>query len=298
MGTALAATVAGIVVLGAIAWWAAWLRPRIRMRRAGGARRVTPGPVRLGDLAVAVLDLDRAPADSPALERLVREKAAAVFASLPDVRAVEIRGPSGAMFGTMTREPPPGPGPVTVPVGRLHRAGPHPERHLGEEPSPMPEQHWDGDAPPPPPPHRPFAERYDLPSPVRSLLRDPDDPVDVVRAILAAAGYDPEVDGDTLVAGDHALVVLSPRDGVIAAEALGHAFLRVDSSRAAAGTVLMLGFADLEDVRHREVVAPHVRHAGGRAIQRMADAVALGADPLPFAVLAVSTPGAREHSIA
>jgi hypothetical protein len=40
----------------------------------------------------------------------------------------------------------------------------------------------------------------------------------------------------------------------------------------------------VEDVHRREMLAPHVLHAGPDGIQRMADAVAVGADPLRFAV--------------
>jgi hypothetical protein len=134
-------------------------------------------------------------------------------------------------------------------------------------------------------PHRHFADRYELPESVRTLIRDPDDPVDVVRAVLEAAGGLPVVEGDTLKVGGWALVILAPHDRVIHAAMLGHAFLRVEAAQATSGVVIMLGFADVEDVRRRETVAPHVVHVGPSAIQRMADAVALGLDPLRFVML-------------
>ena len=176
---------------------------------------------------------------------------------------------------------PPGPGPVTIPVGRPRPAAPGPARHFHKRRSKRHRLIRLGDLAPP----RHFADRYELPESVRTRILDPDDPVDVVRAVLEAAGGRPLVDGDTLTVGGWAIVVLAPHDRVIHAEMLGHAFLRVEAAQATSGVVIMLGFADVEDVRRRETVAPHVVHVGPSAIQRMADAVALGLDPLRFVML-------------
>lgn len=43
------------------------------------------------------------------------------------------------------------------------------------------------------------------------------------------------------------------------------------------------GRMDPADLGRREFLAPELRHVGARAIQRMADAVSIGADPLAFA---------------
>lgn len=251
-------------------------RRRVRPPEAAG-----PPPVRFDHSAAAVLDIRDAPPDSPAVSRLVRETANAVFGSMPEVRHVEVHTPDGKVLGTQTRMPPAGPGPVSIPVGRPRPASPGPERHFRKRRSKRHRLVKLTSVVPP----RHFADRYELPESVRTRIRDPEDPVDVVRAVLEAAGGRPVVEGDTLKVGGWALVILAPHDRVIDAQMLGHAFLRVEAARATSGVVIMLGFADVEDVRRRETVAPHVVHVGPSAIQRMADAVDLGLDPLRFVML-------------
>jgi hypothetical protein len=67
---------------------------------------------------------------------------------------------------------------------------------------------------------------------------------------------------------------------VITAEMLNHAFLRVHGTGTERRLVVGFGCFDTWDVRRREIHAPDVRHVGPRGVQRMADAVALGIDPL------------------
>jgi hypothetical protein len=79
---------------------------------------------------------------------------------------------------------------------------------------------------------------------------------------------------------DRAIVILAPRLAWLGPDDLARAYLHAQASGARAGLVILLGFADPEEIARREVAAPHVQHVGSRAIQRMADAVAIGADPL------------------
>lgn len=60
------------------------------------------------------------------------------------------------------------------------------------------------------------------------------------------------------------------------------AFLRIRSAGASRGIVLHLTWANPETLRRRELASPDVKHVGPESIQRMADAVVVGADPLGF----------------
>ena len=93
------------------------------------------------------------------------------------------------------------------------------------------------------PPHRSLMDQFDLPEVVRTRIGDPDDPVDLVRAILEAAGLACEIDGDLIRVGESALVILRTSGGVVIGhEALNHAYLRVVRSGAQRGLVIGLGF--------------------------------------------------------
>ncbi|HEX6579303.1 MAG TPA: hypothetical protein VF195_00280 [Actinomycetota bacterium] len=164
----------------------------------------------------------------------------------------------------------------------------------GSEPAPRPirDRHTPDELTPP---HRDLIDQFDLPEAVRARIRDPDDPIDLVRSILEAAGVHCEIDGDLVRAGESALVIMrTSGDVVIGHEALNHAYLRFSRSGAQRGVVIALGFMDPREVKRREMLAPQVLHAGPDAIQRMADAVSLGADPLRFAVAIPVSPG-RSH---
>lgn len=130
-----------------------------------------------------------------------------------------------------------------------------------------------------------MAERFDLTASVRKRLHDPDDPVDLVRAILEAAGMDPIVERELIRVGDRCVVVVNdPGAGTIGRETLNRAYLLIQQVRARTALVVVLGYLDLRELRRRQALAPHVMYVGSVGIQRMADAVELGVDPLKFAV--------------
>jgi hypothetical protein len=64
---------------------------------------------------------------------------------------------------------------------------------------------------------------------------------------------------------------------------LNHAYRRFIQSGASRGVVLSAGFMQFLDVRRREFLDPALLHSGPEGIQRMADAVALGGNPMNFA---------------
>ncbi|MDP8928380.1 MAG: hypothetical protein M3O70_07335 [Actinomycetota bacterium] len=110
----------------------------------------------------------------------------------------------------------------------------------------------------------------------------PDDPVDIVRAILEAAELPVEVHGNVILSGDEAVIVVSEPGGS-PSEALTPAFLRFQKSGASRGVVITHSYLAGRDIERRQALAPNLRYTGLSAIQRMADAVALGANPLRFA---------------
>lgn len=123
-------------------------------------------------------------------------------------------------------------------------------------------------------------QQLHLPATVRDRL--PDDPslVDLVAGILRASGYDVAVEGDIVRAGDRAVVALEATDP----DALSAAFLRYRDSGARTGVAVGLRSVPPAEARRRELLAPDLRYAGPQALQRMADAVAVGGDPLVFAL--------------
>ena len=229
--------------------------------------------------AVVVLDLVPSDPDHPSVRRLVEEAARRPLAADPDVDMVEVRDRDHRVLGRVHRPEPLRE--VSIPDD-LHE--PHTPRSrvpdpLGRSGTPRPRP-APGDEPvevavPP------FADRFDLDERIRRAVRDPEDAVDVVRAILAVGGHAPEVHGDLLTSGDVAIVVLSDA-GHDRDAALSRAFLRIQQARVPRGVVVHLGWVNPEMLHRRQLAAPHVRHVGAEAIQRMADAVALGADPIDF----------------
>lgn len=251
--------------------------------------------------AMVVLDVRRADPRSPAVERMVREAAVRVYRMMPSVDRVEVRSPSGLTLGVVERRPPPERRlevPETLTEPRLPRSvGPDLTRHLAEpeeaEPPPSPPTRPVFTPAAPPPPRRPLSERFDLPEAVSERLRVTEDAGDLVRAILEASGATVHVEGDVIHADGHAIVVLVPSGHVVEPGSLDHAYLRIERSGAGRGLVIGMGILDVADVRRREALAPHVLHTGPDGIQRMADAVAIGEDPLRFAAgpaLAAPTP--------
>ena len=258
-------------------------------RRPAAPRTGPPLTVSPSHVATVTLEVDEADPASSAVRRLVQETALGIFRASPDAREVEVRTRAGTMLGRVSRGTPP-PRELTI-SPMLHE--PHVRRtHVpdvlgglyGSAPAqrPIRERHTSGELTPP---HRPLIDQFDLPEAVRTGIGDPDDPIDLVRSILEASGVRCEIDGDLIRAGETALVILrASGDVVIGHEALNHAYLRVVRSEAQRGVVIALGFMDPREVERREMLAPQVLHAGPDGIQRMADAVSLGADPLRFAV--------------
>jgi hypothetical protein len=265
-------------------------------RRSAAPRTGSPLTVSASRVAAVTLEVDEADAASPAVQRLVHETALGIFRTAPDAREVEVRSRAGTILGRVSRETPPPRELRVSPV--LHE--PHVRRtHVpdvlgglyGSEPAPRPDRdrHTPDELAPP---HRSLMDQFDLPEVVRAGIVDPDDPIDLVRAILEAAGVPCEIDGDLIRVGEAALVILhASGDVVIGHGALNHAYLRVVRSGAQRGLVIAVGFLDPREVKRREMLAPQVLHAGPDGIQRMADAVSLGADPLRFTVAIPVSPG-------
>lgn len=289
--TALAAVlVVGLIVTG-------------RWSRARSALGPAAVPVVEGR-AVVVLDVEGGDPETPAVRRLVRETATRTFAALPDVEEVEVRSRTGRVLGRAERRPPE-PREIALPEHLFEPRAPRPSGpdlagHLTELPGPFPGEDRVTAPAGAPAPARPVADRFELSEAVRRALRDPDDPVDLVRAILEAAGIETEVSEGIILADDHAVVVIGARPGgIIDGAELSRAYLRVQRTGAPRGLVLTLGCLQPGEARRRQLLAPHVLHAGPGGIQRMADALTLGGNPLRFAAgPALAGPAAERSRLA
>jgi hypothetical protein len=257
--------------------------------RSAAPQASSPPTVSAAHVVAVTLEVDEADPASPAVQRLVHETALATFRAAPDAREVEVRTRAGTILGRVSREAPP---PRELTFSPLLHEPQIRRTHVpdvlgglyGSEPAPNPIRNaqTSGDIAPP---HPPLMDQFDLPEAVRTGIRNPDDPIDLVRAILEAAGMHPEIDGDLILAGESALVILrASGDVVIGHDALNHAYIRIVRSGADRGLVIAVGFVDPRELKRRELLAPQILHAGPDGIQRMADAVSLGADPLRFAV--------------
>lgn len=234
-----------------------------------------------------VLDVGPGDPDSPSVQRLVRAVALPVFDRSEDVEQVVVKDRDGNVVGRIERpEPAPTPHELSEPPPdlRLHPRAYEPS-HEGVVGHAGADQAAAEDAP------TAFAERYDLPPDVRDRLRDVDDPADVVRAILEAAGRPATVSGPSVLTDEELLIVVPGHRGVVTGEDLTQAYLRFETSHAPRGVAICLGYVDPDELRRREILTPNLRHTGHDAIQRMADAVALGADPLTF----IDTPPATSE---
>lgn len=278
---------AAIVVAAVIAAWPRQRGPRDGRpvgpawpRRSAADAVASPG----GDPTVRQITLDIVAADTgdTAVERMVTSAARSVFGRSREVEEVIVRDRVGNHLGSRRRRPEPlGPLPPALPPNTAdHHPPPRdvPTPVRGEEP-PRPSI---GEPPDPEP--RSFADRHDLPAGVRRILRDPDDPLDVVRAILEAAGRPVERRHRSIVSEDTFLTVLGSDLGPAVVRELNNAFLAYRESGARRGLVISLHALGHEEVHRREILAPDLRHAGPDAIQAMADAATLGGDPIAFAV--------------
>ncbi len=272
-----APVVVGVVALLAALTWA-W-------RRASQA--AVPGPRRVAwqDEAAAapgrrlVLDVAAARADDPAVQRLVADAAHRALAADRALDEVEVVARDGRSLGHH-RRPEPLPPEVALPEA-LREPHPPPRRTPSPVPRSDPGHPTRRVDPAPEVRSAPLADRIELATELRRRIEHPDRATDVLRVILEASGRSVTVDGDLLVTDDVAVAVVDPRRD--AEQALSHGYLRIATTSAPRGLIVRLGYADPALVRRRDAAAAHVRHVGPYAIQRMADAVAVGADPIAFA---------------
>lgn len=233
--------------------------------------------------SVITLDVAGVRADSDAVQRLVSETARRAFASSQSLAAVEVQDRAGNLLGRVSRQ--------RVPVVRDVAEVQNPQMHKTPD-IPMFEhdelRSWKPpgfDARERPTPHRPLADRFVLPGAVRDMVHAPDDAVDLVRAILTASGRAVVVDEDVLLVDDVAIIVVDVRSPAQPSrDALNHAYFRFRRVARPFGVALTLGYMDPADTQRRERLAPELIHVGSSAIQRMADAVAIGADPMEFII--------------
>lgn len=279
----LALTIALIVfILG----WTIAVPMRRRARRSDDVVGAEPGPREV----VVTLEVAADDAREPRVARLMEDAAARIFAAMPSVQMVQIMNTAGVSLGR--RERAPATREVAIP-DFLH------EPHMKRRTSSIP------DAPTTAGPsgslsaamgrtgyavesfqreRGPIADRFDLPDRISSRLADRDDPVELVRAIMDAADLAPVVDDDVVLVGDRAIILLAePGFAASSTAILNHAFIRFRASQARSAFAISFGFLDPIEVTRREIFEPALVHLGPDAVQRMADAVALGADPLRFA---------------
>lgn len=273
----------GVAVVGIAAYVA------IRRTKARSARPSSVGDdsIRSGHREIT-LPVDDADPANAATMRLVQEAARRALAADPTVMTVVVTSTSGRELGRVERAVAVPPAPlVDVP---LAISEPHAPRHYRpddaitsqERPHTPPGVRFTEE---PPRPHRTLAEHFELPDVVRDRIHDPEDAVDIVCATLDAAGVPTHVDGNVVRFDDNVIVVLrAPLWSSVTAERLNVAFLLFQRSGARSGVVVTPGALHVHDVRRREMLAPELLHTGPEGIQRMADAVAMGADPRHFIV--------------
>jgi len=269
----------GLIVVGTLV--AVVVAVILLWRGAAPATAGTAGDSEV-DLTLEIGDVNP---EDPAVLRLVHGAAARVFAEQPDTTEVRVRTRSGAVLTTVSRAAHASatsemPYQLLEPHAR-HSRTPDPSAHLSEQSATEPAHFAPGtDAP-----HRGLLESFDVPESVRARVSDPSDAHDLVRAILEAAGRQTEVDGDVIRSGgDVVIVIRSALGTAVTANDLNQAFHSFQESKAPRGVVVSPGSMPTQDIRRREAQAPALRHAGPAGIQRMADAVAVGADPMGFVV--------------
>lgn len=263
-----------IAVLAGTAY-AAW-----RMRPPPVDRPVPPArpaePRITTPVTTLVIDVHAGDPDSPSVRRLVRSLALPIFDRSDEVEEVVVKDREGEVVGRIHRPapaPPPQEHPEPPPDLRLHPRTYEPSTG-GVTTGPGPAAEDDV--------HTDFADHYDLSPSILDQVRDADDPVEVLRAIIESSGRPATVSGPSVLTGEELLIVVPGHRGVVTGDHLTQAYLRFDASRAPRGVAICLGYVDPDELRRREILAPNLRHTGHEAIQRMADAVALGGDPLTF----------------
>jgi len=233
--------------------------------------------------SVVTLQITTGDPDDPAVQRLVREAAVRQFATFDHVQSVEVRRADDVVLGTVSRDQrlrPPVELPESLRVEHApRRHGPNvtgtsgvPRRPLDIDPSDFAGS------------DKPFADQFDLPEEVRARIADPRSPMQVVEAILDQAGVEHRSEPGLVVAGDTAIVLVGDGRGhTVNSDELARAFLRFESAHVRDGVAVCLGYVNPQELHRRELLAPTLRHAGPEAIQRMADALRLGGNPVGFA---------------
>lgn len=274
--------VVGVVVIAVAAYV---LVRRTRPRRAPSPS--LPATARTPGQAEVTLPVEDADPETPATQRLVADAADRVLAADPEVVTVVVLSRGGRELGRIERRPAASRPFVDVPLALRE---PHAPRHRGPG-QPVEHEHGVGTSAhvrfeeERSEPHRTLADHFELPDAVRERIGNPEDPVQLVCAILEQAGVPIDVDDNFIHAGDQALVVLrTPLRAAVGPDDLSAAFLRYQRSGAKRGVVLTVGTLYTHEMRRREALAPALLHTGPDGIQRMADAVAMGANPLDFVV--------------
>ncbi|MDX1660034.1 MAG: hypothetical protein R3343_14545 [Nitriliruptorales bacterium] len=257
-------------------------RPEPTSAGRGPAATVSHDGPLPGPSVTVTLDIAATDADDPSVERLVQDTARRTLRSSPDVEEVVVENRDGVHLATISREQQPRGPVVTEPLEEQPEFSTDERERLAPAPDP-------GEVPFEPPPSGSLADRFDLPPSVHSRLRDPDSAVDLIRAVLEAAGQPAEVQGNVIRSGSDVVVVLGEgsRGG---SDARTDAFLKFQASGASRGLVVSFGPVGKKEVERREALEPNLRYVGASAVQRMADAAAVGGDPLTFA----RDPGAGE----
>lgn len=279
MWTVVIVVVALLVVVGLVLVTRRAMQSTSRRPTRPARRPVSATPA--GPVTTVTLDVATSDADSPSVERLVQEVSARTLARDAEVQEVVVVNRDGHELGRVQRTAPP-PREVDIPP-ELHEPHATPRRTPGPVQRPrQPHPVMDLDTEDVSGPHRTLAERFDLPEAVTERLTHPDDPVALVRAILEAAGLPVTASGTLLRTGDDAILVVGAPGQSVTGSMLSEAFLRYQSSGASNGVALCLGRVRASEARRRELLAPTFHYVGPEGIQRMADAVAAGADPLTF----------------
>lgn len=273
MEVVLGAVLVGLVLIVLVGGARAW---RVRAEEQPASMPATL----VDDRAVVTVDVVVTDPGAPAAVRLIDDAARQAFSAFPRADEVEVRDRTGTVLSRRRRETP---REIEIPPDLYDphvasRRTPEPRDEGGAAQLPTVSRDVDVNVA-----GRPLIERFELPEDVEAAVGDPNDAVEIVRALLEAAGHDLVVDGEVLVSGDEAVVVIrAPIGEPVAKDALNHAYRRFRESRARRGVVVSPGYMDPIDVRRRELFDPSLAHAGPDGLQRMADAVALGADPLRF----------------
>lgn len=270
------AIIGAIVAVAAIVALVTWVASR-------GRPQPWQEPTVPDEHTVVTLQISAGEPDDPAVQRLVHDAAARQFAAFDHVQSVEVRRADGMSLGTVRR------GErlrAAVELPDSLRVEHAPRRHgpsvTGSSGTPRrpldidPSEFASSD--------KPFADQFELPDTVRERITDPGNPTQVVAAILDQAGVAHRTEPGLLVADHTAIVLVGDGSGhSVSSDDLARAFLKFESAHVRDGVAVCLGYVNPQELHRRELLAPNLRHAGPEAIQRMADALRLGGDPMLFA---------------